>query len=151
MDLIELVYVSAAVRSMRDAELAQLLSKARSDNALRDVTGLLVYERGSFLQALEGEPAVVDELFSRISKDPRHAKVQMLSRQSIEARTFGDWRMGFAKVDRALARELAGHVEPSRIHRPGEADKNADSRSMLFLRGFRDGKWHRHVEGRRGA
>jgi Sensors of blue-light using FAD len=148
MDLIELVYVSAAVRMMRDAELAQLLSKARSDNAMRDVTGLLVYEKGSFLQVLEGEPAVVDELFTRIGRDPRHAQVQMLSRQNIETRTFGDWRMGFAKVDRALARELAGHVEPSRIHRPNEAEKSDDSRSLLFLRGFRDGKWHRYVDGR---
>ncbi|MEM7363377.1 MAG: BLUF domain-containing protein, partial [Pseudomonadota bacterium] len=35
------------------------------------VTGMLLYHEGSFLQALEGDRAVVEALYERIEEDPR--------------------------------------------------------------------------------
>jgi Sensors of blue-light using FAD len=148
MALVELVYASAAVRPFPDAELALLLSKARMNNARLGLTGLLAYHQRSFLQALEGEAEVVAELYATIEKDKRHDRILVLSRKAIDARSFGDWKMGFVKVDRALARQLDGHFDMFKPDAGFQKLDAADSRPALMLRGFLDGKWRRHVDGR---
>jgi len=54
MKLIQLIYVSAATNRFNPAELRELLRLARLKNQQLDVTGMLLYHEGSFLQVLEG-------------------------------------------------------------------------------------------------
>jgi hypothetical protein len=58
-----------------------------------NVTGVLVYHDGNFLQALEGDETAIRAIFSRIEKDPRHGDVRVLhSNGSLgKRRLFGDW------------------------------------------------------------
>lgn len=65
---------------------------------MRQVTGMLLYLDPFFVQALEGEEAVVDELFNIIKKDSRHYKVSLIYKKPIEERHFPDWTMGFSKI-----------------------------------------------------
>jgi hypothetical protein len=58
-----LVYVSAAVTWFSEAELRALLTGARFRNENADITGMLLYKDGNFMQALEGsEAAVLDRI-----------------------------------------------------------------------------------------
>lgn len=92
-----LLYCSAALRPWHDEELADLLEEARAYNKRHNITGLLCYDEGHFVQVIEGSPAEVNRLFARIERDPRHHHVQLLCRGTSAQREFADWRMVFTK------------------------------------------------------
>lgn len=90
-----LVYVSSATEQFDESRIPDLLAKSREKNGDLDVTGLLLYERGNFLQVLEGAADTVEELYDTIQRDPRHRGCIVLMRESIFERKFPDWSMGF--------------------------------------------------------
>ena len=51
---------------MEADELKAILSAARTNNSKKDISGMLVYHAGSFLQVLEGPEDTVTELFGKI-------------------------------------------------------------------------------------
>lgn len=57
----QLVYVSSAVSPFSATELVDLLRRSRTNNACLDLTGLLLYQAGNFMQVLEREEANVDQ------------------------------------------------------------------------------------------
>ncbi|NJR72122.1 MAG: BLUF domain-containing protein [Gammaproteobacteria bacterium] len=95
-----LSYISDAVGATSvdaEAELVQgILRTARKRNQHLNITGLLAYAHGVFLQVLEGEEAKVDALFTRILNDSRNTNVQLLHRGEISERIYADWAMGSA-------------------------------------------------------
>lgn len=99
MAQVSLVYVSLATHDMTDEELQSLLKVAREVNARLDITGMLLYRDGYFIQALEGDEEAVDKLFDKISRDPRHKSVLVVTKAPIQKRAFEQWSMGFNKVD----------------------------------------------------
>jgi hypothetical protein len=106
MSLVSLVYVSLASHDMTDQELKDILEVSRDNNHALNVTGMLLYRDGFFIQALEGERNVVDNLYDKIEKDRRHTNVLKVYENDIEARSFNDWSMGFNKIsDEAVASE----------------------------------------------
>ena len=58
---------------------------------------LLLYADGNVMQVLEGEKAVVLELFQTIKLDKRHSGIFVLVEQEIAARQFASWSMGFKR------------------------------------------------------
>ncbi|MDX1993326.1 MAG: BLUF domain-containing protein [bacterium] len=99
MPLISLVYVSLESRSMPETELRAILAVSRKNNQKLGVTGMLLYRDGFFIQALEGEESVVDDLYSRIRRDPRHYNIITVYKNQIEKRVFENWSMGFNRLD----------------------------------------------------
>ena len=55
MVMYSLIYVSIATKPFSAAELVDLLKHARRNNEKAEVTGMLLYKEGNFMQALEGE------------------------------------------------------------------------------------------------
>ena len=101
--MIQISYISSATEPMSKQDLLALLQECRENNAGCGVTGMLLYGSGTFLQVLEGDEKVVDDLIDQIRKDPRHTNLQMLSRKAIQRRQYSDWSMGFKRVsDREL-------------------------------------------------
>jgi hypothetical protein len=80
---------------MPKSKLYKILVDSRVSNKLADVTGLLVYVDGNFLQVLEGEQEVVAALFEKISRDRRHKDVKVVYKASIDRRTFDAWQMAY--------------------------------------------------------
>lgn len=93
--MIQLVYVSSAIKPFESDELVELLTRAREKNARLRITGLLLYKGGNFMQVLEGEEAPVRALFDLIEADPRHRGTEVMLEEAIDQRVFGDWSMGF--------------------------------------------------------
>ena len=98
--MFHLIYTSRARQKFSEVDLKTLLTRSRSNNGRLDVTGMLMYHDGAFLQALEGDELSVRGVFKRIEKDARHAQVTILRNQRsfVERRIFGDWSMGFANT-----------------------------------------------------
>ena len=111
MSLSNLVYVSVATEEMSDEELTTLLKLARINNAKQDITGLLLYRDGMFVQALEGDEKKIEALFNKISKDKRHHGVTLLYKKPLKDRSFPDWSMGFSRMPEKALEHLEGHSE----------------------------------------
>jgi len=103
----QLVYISTATPRI-DPNPADILATSRRNNARDGVSGLLWFDGKRFLQALEGEEAVVARTFERIGADPRHRALVILSDRQVETREFGAWAMDLrlpgVDPDRAAAR-----------------------------------------------
>lgn len=77
------------------AQIKDILRSARYNNRPRQITGALVFTRDSFIQVLEGPREFVEEVFAKISKDPRHRNVMVLARRERNLRDFSAWDMAF--------------------------------------------------------
>lgn len=97
--MIQLLYVSGASREMSERDLDDILHKSRANNRRNDITGMLMWADGVFIQILEGEADRVRRLVSRIQGDPRHCYFMVMHEQTSDERLFSDWSMGFKKLD----------------------------------------------------
>ncbi|TWU47674.1 Blue light- and temperature-regulated antirepressor YcgF [Rubripirellula reticaptiva] len=156
----QMVYASAAVASFEETELDGLLRLSRSSNQSIGITGVLLFRDRTFFQVMEGPADAVDKLFRRISADPRHCNMIVLSEQEIDSRHFGDWQMGFTR-DEGVIDLLPGFVDffaQRDTEGPGSSssdscaagqspkfiDLKSDSQRMRqILEGFRRGRWRR--------
>lgn len=137
----QVIYSSAAVAPFTETQLAQLLARARINNERLEITGLLLYDDGSFLQALEGESEVIERLYETIGRDKRHHRVVALLRREIDERHFSQWRMGFAAVN-AFSKKLPGYSDYLQARNEPAAAASAAERLMGS---FRDGRFHSYV------
>ena len=96
--MIQLSYASTATQPMTAAQLLAILQQCYGHNALNDITGLLLYGNGTFLQALEGDEDVVASLYERIARDGRHSHVTCLSQETIATRRYPGWSMEFRRM-----------------------------------------------------
>lgn len=109
--LFQVVYTSTAAESFSRAELVELLKGSVQRNARAGITGLLLYQDGTFMHALEGEEAAVIALFAKISRDPRHHHVIPLIHEPIQRRNFPNSAMAFRDLNTTELRNLPGYSE----------------------------------------
>jgi len=116
-----LVYVSQAAAGLNEADLEAILSASRDWNARNDVTGVLLFvagrdgNRGSFMQLLEGDKDVLENLRRRIFADQRHHTKIVIQTGTKPSRDFSDWSMAFKAVDPDA---LASHAQFSDLAAP---------------------------------
>src|SRR5687767_6279847 len=107
--MFHLVYVSSAINLFNSDELKDLLEISRRNNSALDITGMLLYRDGNFIQALEGDEQAVRALFEKISRDPRHKGIVTLVQGETPEREFPDWSMGFRNLNDPDESKLAGY------------------------------------------
>lgn len=90
--MLQLVYISSPTPTGA-TDTISILATSCSNNARDGITGLLYSDGVRFLQALEGPEESVEAAFQRISRDPRHKAIVVLSRRSVSSREFGNWDM----------------------------------------------------------
>ena len=106
-----LIYASRSTESFHEHEIPDLLQQVRIANAKQQVTGMLLYIHGSFLQVLEGPPEQVDALFSKLLTDKRHTQLRLISREPVPERAFEGWTMLHKTLDPVEADELIGETQ----------------------------------------
>jgi hypothetical protein len=126
--LIQLIYFSSATRELSDSELEELLEQARSRNAKQNVTGMLIYAEGTFMQVLEGSRSDVHDIYSSILRDPRNKDNIELTEMVISERNFSDWSMFFQKIS---PRELSEVLSPSKGSK--FQDESVVNRLAMFI------------------
>jgi hypothetical protein len=153
--LISLIYASRSTEFFHEHEIPDLLQQARIANARQEITGMLLYVSGSFLQVLEGQPEMVDVVFSRIIWDKRHTQSRLIGRESIVERAFEGWTMMHKTLDPVEAGELIGEADyftsPAWLTRLdlGRAKKLLATASLRWQMEHRTGKY-RTLGGRTG-
>ena len=139
-DLVHCVYCSASTKTpLSSAELESLLAECRLKNSKADITGILLYQNGSFFQVLEGADNAVQALFQKISLDKRHHQTKKIIFESIATRSFAAWTMGFPKI---TAKELATIPGLNDFFHHGKSYVEiGEGRAKSLLAAFKDGKW----------
>jgi hypothetical protein len=84
------------------------LKQARLSNAKHELTGMLLYNGGAFVQILEGQPALVEAMFGAIVRDKRHSQITLITKQAIAERAYEGWTMSHKTLDPIEAGELIG-------------------------------------------
>lgn len=137
MTLVSLVYVSIETRPMTGQDIEDILKKAREFNSAHDITGMLLYRSGYFIQALEGDAEVVDKLYEKISRDPRHRNILTVYNKPIESRAFSNWSMGFKDLADVDPSKFEGYTDF--LEKPITPELIGDgSRARAFLEMFRE-------------
>lgn len=116
-----LTYQSRAASPPSEEELAELVEDARARNKSVNVTGMLLYEDGRFLQTLEGPLEGLEAIWTSIQKDKRHGDIEVLTEHLVHSRLFSDWDLLLYRkgeeapprlIDKLLRKNpLAKHVE----------------------------------------
>jgi len=88
-----IIYFSSSVILFQEADLSTLLERSRRNNAALGITGVLLINRGSIIQVLEGSMDAIKPLYERIERDRRHTNVIKVFEEPISQRLFTDWRM----------------------------------------------------------
>jgi len=113
MLLCRLIYFSRAAipagPGALSGDLGRILNASLKNNTRDRITGALIYDRGRFVQVLEGGRSVLNQAYQRIRYDMRHEKVTLADFAEIPAREFGAWSMAYADAANA------GDVGPALI------------------------------------
>jgi hypothetical protein len=120
--LVSLVYCSSATRPFDERELAELLAVSRARNSASDITGMLLYRGGEFVQILEGTRSDVEELMEKIGRDPRHRDVRVLIEEPLHERRFAEWTMGYQSLVAAEPAMASGYRDSFDDLRVGDHD-----------------------------
>jgi uncharacterized Fe-S cluster-containing MiaB family protein len=141
--MLQIIYASAATKPFTRGDLVELLKVARSRNTAADVSGMLLYHSGSFLQVLEGPEKNVEELYARIQQDPRHTRCLLVLRETIQKKEFENWSMGFVDTTK-VAERIEGFVDYAMELKTMTLDKTA---ARKILSRFQSGEWRRSEIG----
>lgn len=111
-NLLRIVYVSTSSNPIQDLErgihkdVGRILMQSRKNNPKQKVGGVLYFSNNYFFQCLEGEQQAVNNLYQKISTDPRHKNVQTISVKRIDQRLFTNWSMKYVALRDNVTRLL---------------------------------------------
>lgn len=137
-DVISLTYISSASRELSHSEIEQLLATSRHNNALAELTGMLLYADEHFIQTIEGDERRVNDTLETIRADTRHHSVVVALSDEIDKRSFPEWSMGCKVLTAEQVAAIPGfndYLDPR-----SELYKNTKQlgRAGVFHRIFRD-------------
>ena len=130
-----ITYTSAARETFSTERLNALLDICLRENAKWQITGMLLYHAGNFIQTIEGPPGHVEQLYKNICADQAHHHVIKVLDEEVDERHFGDWTMGF--IDGATVKaELAGFTNFLRSPPTAEDFRRSSSDAKKMLASF---------------
>jgi Sensors of blue-light using FAD len=136
--MFSLVYVSSATNPFSDAQLRGLLEQSRVANQARDITGVLLYKGGNFMQLLDGEESAVRNLYRKISLDTRHQGSMILLAANESQRLSSDWSMAFRALKDPQLATMPGYSDFLNIELTDSRYASEPSRTQRLLHYLRD-------------
>lgn len=98
MAICSLIYSSRRTEVESAGMVESILDAAQRNNTHLGLTGALVFDHRFFVQLLEGSRGTVTDMFLKISKDPRHADIRLISVEETSMRRFPLWVMHHAAM-----------------------------------------------------
>ena len=134
-NLHSLVYSSLATPGFNSEEIESLLLNARCYNEQQDITGLLLFHEGAFLQVLEGDRRTISHLFEKkLMRDPRHSAVTLFHDEQINRRQFQYWHLAYNDLNDPAPQISAPYREFLNQHRSLYELKNNTQKALDLVR-----------------
>ncbi len=106
----QLTYLSFAKPDLKLQDLDDILESATTANAVRNISGCLIYYKDSFVQILEGSQEDVLYIYKKIETDPRHHSVTMLWENEVDNKFFEEWNMAFYRPDNNNVKDFVNNL-----------------------------------------
>lgn len=129
-------YVSSAVKTLDDADLLTMLTKFRNNNKANNLTGMLLYLEGTFIQTIEGDKETVNKLYEKIKIDHRHKDIFKILDGYWKTRNFSDWSMAFRSMTKSEAKKIIGYSDISNIALINAENNNKNHPAIKLLQSF---------------
>jgi hypothetical protein len=97
--LSQLVYVSNRSSNCSDREIEKILLSCKKNNPSLNITGILLYSPAKFIQLVEGDYKIINDLYNKIKTDNRHENLRLISLGPIKEKSFPSWHMGARKIE----------------------------------------------------
>ena len=107
-----IIYLSSATTKFSNEEIISLLDLSRRNNEVNQITGLLLYSDGNFLQIIEGKKKALEALFEKISLDPRHKNIIKVFHGKVPIRNYSIWKMAFSTIDKSFYKNNISDLNP---------------------------------------
>jgi hypothetical protein len=91
--LVRAFYISRSAGPQTSVVTGSILKTAMVFNRVNQITGVLCQGDGFFLQMIEGERSVINQLYGRIARDSRHKDVELVKFEEITQRKYSQWSM----------------------------------------------------------
>jgi hypothetical protein len=130
-----IIYLSTATDLMSDDGLMSILRQSRENNLRDQVTGLLLYSGGNFIQLLEGEAEAVGKVYARIEHDPRHHGCLEMVDAPASERLFAQWAMCF-RPEHSLPDQQKKEIAALVASAPKSAASSDGRRALRLIESF---------------
>lgn len=80
---------------LTEEDLYDILTTSREYNKGNSITGCLLCHNKEFLQILEGDKEVIEDLFHKIENDHRNTHVTLIDFREAKERMYPDWYMAY--------------------------------------------------------
>lgn len=107
-------YISNAHALWEADKLKAFFEFVAKKNETMDITGLLLYNEGTFVQLLEGEDTTIETILTKIKKDERHNQLTVMIDQPIKHRLFKKYKTS----PKASGNDIELQKLRSRVHLP---------------------------------
>jgi len=107
-----IIYIGSTVKLMTETELADMLIENQQNNRISNITGMLIYAEGTFMQVLEGNEEDVKNACRKMERNTRHKNIIKLAEDHLSKPNFSTWSMAFLASNRAVVEKLEGYINP---------------------------------------
>ncbi|KRG32806.1 BLUF domain-containing protein [Psychrobacter sp. P11G3] len=135
-DLCQLVYISRITSTglSSPSTLNDISETAVERNKIDNVTGILCYGNGYFLQCVEGSEQALTNLKNRLLVDDRHKELKILDFSEITKRRFAGWSLRSITLERWMTKEP--ELKKLMPFKPYEWDSNEWQKFLDILQGY---------------
>lgn len=123
--IFHLVYLSHAIDGIAYSDIQSILNSSRINNEKNQVSGVLIFRDGYFLQLLEGKESDVLSTLGKVIQDRRHHHLQVIIEAVSNQRIFNSWEMNFLDGDTVSGvsqKMVANIMELSFSHKNSEKE-----------------------------
>lgn len=107
----QLTYISEPFPWITIEDINNILMTSQAFNSANNITGCLIYTKRTFMQLLEGEKKLIDQLYQRIEKDKRHFNVQLVHTTDADKRIFPSWAMAYLGLQESTSAENINEIQ----------------------------------------
>ncbi len=137
-DLCQLVYLSHITSTglSNASTLNDIAEVAIERNTIENITGILCYGNGYFLQCVEGSEAALTNLKNRLILDDRHKDLKILDFSAITERRFSGWSLRSITLERWMTNEP--RLKSFMPFKPDSWDSNEHKEFLDILKDYND-------------
>ncbi|MFT0772228.1 BLUF domain-containing protein [Psychrobacter aquimaris] len=135
-DLCQLVYISRITSTglSSPSTLNDISETAVERNQIDNITGILCYGNGYFLQCVEGSEQALTNLKNRLLVDDRHKELKILDFSEITKRRFAGWSLRSITLERWMTKEP--ELKKLMPFKPYEWDSKEWQKFLDVLQGY---------------
>ncbi|MBP7234156.1 MAG: BLUF domain-containing protein, partial [Moraxella sp.] len=148
MSVFYLIYTSKITlqASLHTMTLPDIYRQSVARNTETNVSSVLFFKQGNFLQYMEGSERTITQLFDKIKADKRHKNIHVIEQGQAPNALFGHWKMHCINLDSANEMDDVDDISPLLDYfETAQFDSASVPRLLADVENYyRSGKWQRH-------